>query len=56
MLIVGVAGGTGSGKTTVVNKVMERLPKEDVIVVRGTGRALKCRYHNTRRRRESGGY
>jgi len=33
MLIVGVAGGTGSGKTTVVNKVMERLPKEDVIVV-----------------------
>jgi len=33
MLIVGIAGGTGSGKTTVVKKVMERLPNEDVIVI-----------------------
>lgn len=33
MLIVGIAGGTGSGKTTVVKKVMERLHNEDVIVV-----------------------
>jgi uridine kinase len=33
MLIVGIAGGTGSGKTTVVNKVMEKLPNEDVIVI-----------------------
>jgi uridine kinase len=33
MLIVGIAGGTGSGKTTVVKKVMERLHKKDVIVV-----------------------
>ena len=33
MLIVGVAGGTGSGKTTVVKKVMERLYNKDVIVV-----------------------
>jgi uridine kinase len=33
MLIVGIAGGTGSGKTTVVKKVMERFPCEDVIVI-----------------------
>lgn len=33
MLIVGIAGGTGSGKTTVVRKVMERLHNKDVIVV-----------------------
>jgi uridine kinase len=33
MLIVGIAGGTGSGKTTVVQKVMERFPSEAVIVI-----------------------
>jgi uridine kinase len=33
MLIVGIAGGTGSGKTTVVRKVMEKLPREQVIVI-----------------------
>jgi uridine kinase len=33
MLIVGIAGGTGSGKTTVVRKIMERFPNEDVIVI-----------------------
>ncbi|MFZ0282791.1 MAG: uridine kinase [Bacteroidales bacterium] len=33
MLIVGIAGGTGSGKTTVVRKVMERLPNEEVIII-----------------------
>ena len=33
MLIVGIAGGTGSGKTTVVKKIMELLPNEDVIVI-----------------------
>ncbi|MDP4222492.1 MAG: uridine kinase [Bacteroidota bacterium] len=33
MLIVGIAGGTGSGKTTVVNKVMEKLNKDEVIVI-----------------------
>lgn len=33
MLIVGIAGGTGSGKTTVVNKILERFPNEDVIVI-----------------------
>jgi uridine kinase len=26
MLIIGIAGGTGSGKTTVVNKIMEMIP------------------------------
>ncbi len=30
MFIIGIAGGTGSGKTTVVRKIMERLPKGEV--------------------------
>lgn len=30
MLIIGIAGGTGSGKTTVVRKIMESLPDEQV--------------------------
>ncbi len=33
MLIVGIAGGTGSGKTTVVKKVIDRFPNEEVIVI-----------------------
>ena len=33
MLIVGIAGGTGSGKTTVVNKIIKKLPKETVVVI-----------------------
>lgn len=33
MLIVGIAGGTGSGKTTVVNKVMQEFPNDEVIVI-----------------------
>ena len=33
MLIVGIAGGTGSGKTTVVRKVKEVFANNDVIVL-----------------------
>jgi len=33
MLIIGIAGGSGSGKSTVVKKVVKRLPKESVSVV-----------------------
>ena len=33
MLIVGIAGGTGSGKTTVVRKMIEKLPKGSVTVI-----------------------
>jgi uridine kinase len=33
MLIVGIAGGTGSGKTTVVRKLMEVLPLDQVVVI-----------------------
>jgi uridine kinase len=33
MLIVGIAGGTGSGKTTVVRKVVEVFPSNEVIVI-----------------------
>lgn len=33
MLIIGIAGGTGSGKTTVVNKLVGLLRKEDVVVI-----------------------
>ena len=33
MLIIGIAGGTGSGKTTVVNRILGRLNPEDVTVI-----------------------
>ncbi|MBQ0153234.1 MAG: uridine kinase [Bacteroidales bacterium] len=33
MFIIGIAGGTGSGKTTVVRKLIERLPKGEVTVI-----------------------
>ena len=33
MLIIGIAGGTGSGKTTVVNKIITGLPQGKVAVI-----------------------
>lgn len=33
MIIIGIAGGTGSGKTTVVNKIIENLPAGQVAVI-----------------------
>lgn len=33
MLIIGIAGGSGSGKTTVVKKIIESLPKDAVAIV-----------------------
>ncbi len=33
MLIIGIAGGTGSGKTTVVNQILSELPKNEVVVI-----------------------
>ncbi len=33
MLIIGIAGGTGSGKTTVVKKIIESLPKGEVVLL-----------------------
>ncbi len=33
MLIIGIAGGTGSGKTTVVKKLAGLLKKEDIVVI-----------------------
>jgi uridine kinase len=33
MLIIGIAGGTGSGKTTVVNQIIKQLPTEEVCVI-----------------------
>jgi len=33
MLIIGIAGGTGSGKTTVVRKILERLPEGEVVIL-----------------------
>ncbi|MGB0887917.1 MAG: uridine kinase [Vicingaceae bacterium] len=32
MIIIGIAGGTGSGKTTVVNKIANNLPQENVTI------------------------
>ena len=33
MLILGIAGGTGSGKTTVVNQIINQLPADEVCVI-----------------------
>ena len=33
MLIIGIAGGTGSGKTTVVKKIQARLPENEVVIL-----------------------
>ena len=33
MFIIGIAGGTGSGKTTVVNKILESIPSSRVALV-----------------------
>lgn len=33
MLILGIAGGTGCGKTTVVNQIVDQLPKNEVGVI-----------------------
>ena len=33
MLIIGIAGGTGSGKTTVVNRISEQFPEKEVAVL-----------------------
>lgn len=33
MLIIGIAGGTGSGKTTVVHKIFESLPEGEVVLL-----------------------
>ena len=32
-MIIGIAGGTGSGKTTVVNKIVKHLPSDEVCVI-----------------------
>lgn len=33
MLVIGIAGGTGSGKTTVVRKIIDSLPSGEVVVM-----------------------
>ncbi len=33
MIIIGIAGGTGAGKTTVVNKIIDQLPPGEVAVI-----------------------
>ena len=33
MLVIGIAGGTGSGKTTVVRRIIESLPADEVAVM-----------------------
>lgn len=33
MLTIGIAGGTGSGKTTVVSKILEQISPDEVIVI-----------------------
>lgn len=43
MLVIGIAGGTGSGKTTVVRKIIESLPKDEVAVI-----PQDCYYNDNR--------
>ena len=33
MIVIGIAGGTGSGKTTVVNKIAGFIPEENVAIL-----------------------
>lgn len=33
MLVIGIAGGSGSGKTTVVNRIIERISKEKLAII-----------------------
>ena len=33
MLIIGIAGGTGSGKTTVVNQIVKSLPIDEICII-----------------------
>lgn len=33
MLIIGIAGGTGSGKTTVVNQILTQMPEDEICVI-----------------------
>lgn len=33
MIIIGIAGGTGSGKTTVVRRIIESLPQNEVVLL-----------------------
>jgi len=33
MLVIGIAGGSGSGKTTVVRKIVKALPKDSVAII-----------------------
>ena len=43
MLIIGIAGGTGSGKTTVVRRIIDSRPKEEVAVM-----PQDCYYNDNR--------
>ena len=33
IFVIGIAGGTGSGKTTVVNQIINELPADEVCVI-----------------------
>lgn len=33
MIVIGIAGGTGSGKTTVVRKILESVPQDEVVIL-----------------------
>ena len=50
MLIIGIAGGTGSGKTTVVRKIIESLPVGEVVLLPQDSyyKVVTCRLKNVR--------
>ncbi len=52
MIIIGIAGGTGSGKTTVVQKIVESLPEGSVAVIPQDS-YYKCQDHLTMEERKA---
>lgn len=50
MLIIGIAGGSGSGKTTVVKKIIKKLPKDSVSLVSQDSYYKDCGHLNPEQR------
>jgi uridine kinase len=45
-LVIGLAGGTGSGKTSVANKILERLDREHIVVIQHDSYYKDLENHN----------
>ena len=52
MFIVGIAGGTGSGKSTLVKKIKERLPAQSLIIIPQDNYYRDCSHLSPEARKE----